>query len=340
MTLRSIFPRRHRATGLFMVAVCLASFGCEASSPPSSWSAPTTVDAPPTREDGAAPKKDEEASVAATPAPDAAAVASEETVYVRVDDGGLALRAGPSVDAKMLLVVPNGAHLVVTGAAVEGYSPVRYFELTGWVHTEFLDTVDRGGVVLDTPVIAQNPELNRGCEVTSLAMLLAFAGQPVDKMTLAAEVDKVPFDAGGGLRGNPNDGFVGDIYTFANPGYGVYHGPVAKLARRYLPDRVVDLTGSSIDTLFARLDQNEPVWIVVNAVFHELSASQFQTWQTSSGKIDVTMQEHSVLVVGYDSHSVFVNDPLDPAEKAKPVGREDFRAAWEQMGRQAIVIEP
>lgn len=47
------------------------------------------------------------------------------------------------------------------------------------------------GLILDVPLIAQNPELPRGCEVTSLAMLLNYAGIKVDKMKLAKEVKKI-----------------------------------------------------------------------------------------------------------------------------------------------------
>lgn len=269
-----------------------------------------------------------------------AAVGDNQTVYVEVDDGGLALRAAPSIDAEMLFVVPDGAHLVVTGPAAGEYTPVAYFGWKGWVHTSFLDTRDRGGIVLDAPTIAQNPDLQRGCEVTSLSMLLAYLGKPADKLALATEVEKVPFYAGGDLRGNPNDGFVGDIYTFAKPGYGVYHAPVARLAEHHVPGHVDDISGSTIEDVFARLDQRQPVWVVVNALFRELDASDFETWHTTSGDIRITMQEHSVLVVGWDAQNVFVNDPLDPETKAKPLPREPFRAAWEQMGHQAIAIRP
>ncbi|HVH46145.1 MAG TPA: C39 family peptidase [Labilithrix sp.] len=256
-------------------------------------------------------------------------------------EGGLALRAGPSTSHAMVLVIPEGARVHVTGQATNDFTPITHAGHAGWVHTEYLDPADRGGMVVDVPWIAQNPELPRGCEVTSLAMLLAHAGVAADKMTLAGQIDKVPYDAGNGLRGNPNDGFVGDMYTFAKAGYGVYHAPVRRLAESYLPSLVVDLTGASFDdVLDQHVGQGRPVWVIANAKFRELPPSAFETWKTSSGDVRITWHEHSVVVVGYDSHSVFINDPLDPKGKNKPIKRASFRAAWEQMGSQAIAYMP
>lgn len=48
-------------------------------------------------------------------------------------------------------------------------------------------------ILLDVPVLLQFPELPRGCEVTSLAMMLNYAGIQVDKLTLATKVNKVPY---------------------------------------------------------------------------------------------------------------------------------------------------
>ncbi|ESU31149.1 hypothetical protein G3A_18495 [Bacillus sp. 17376] len=83
-------------------------------------------------------------------------------------------------------------------------------------------------VKLDAPHISQLPELERGCEVTTLAMLLQHAGQDVGKMELSKEIDRVPFEKDG-MRGHPSEGFVGNMKTMDKPGLGVYHGPVAEL---------------------------------------------------------------------------------------------------------------
>jgi uncharacterized protein YvpB len=191
------------------------------------------------------------------------------------------------------------------------------------------------GKLIDVPHIQQMPELPRGCEVTSLAMLLQYAGVTVDKMTLADEITTIPFRDANGLRGNPNDGFVGDIYSFDNPGYGVYHAPIAALAETYLPGRIIDLTGGSIDSVYNMIDKGSPVWVITNSRFSQLPESEFTTWHTSSGEIQITYREHSVLVVGYDENNVYLNDPL--AEQPYiSVPRDSFEASWIQMGKQAI----
>lgn len=92
-------------------------------------------------------------------------------------------------------------------------------------------------ILLDAPVISQLPELPRGCEVTSLAMLLQYQGVSIDKMKLAEEVQKVPFSKDG-FNGNPHDGFVGSMTSLGEPGLGVYSEPIYKLADQYLPGKL------------------------------------------------------------------------------------------------------
>ena len=202
------------------------------------------------------------------------------------------------------------------------------------------DFVIADQVLIDAPHIQQMPELPRGCEVTTLAMLLNYHDVNADKMTLAEEVkkDNTPYEIKDGEIhfGNPYDGFVGDMYSFSNPGLGVYHGPIAELAKNYVGDRVVDLTGHSFETVLAFLNREEPVFVIINAAYQPLPESSFETWLTPSGEIDITYRQHAALVVGYDDEYIYYNDPLQYELKKAP--KDEFIGAWEQMGKQAVTI--
>ncbi len=198
-------------------------------------------------------------------------------------------------------------------------------------------------VFIDAPIIWQMPELPRGCEVTSLAMLLQYRDVQVDKLTLAAEIRKNPAEYrltnGKVYFGDPNEGFVGNMYTYTKPGLGVYHKPVAELAEKYLPGKIKDLTGAEFQELKIHLSDRRPVWIITNTEYKTLDDSFFQTWNTPNGPVKITTKEHSVLITGYDQNFVYFNDPLT-GEKNKKAPIKDFVEAWVQMGRQAITYLP
>ncbi|MDQ0200875.1 C39 family peptidase [Neobacillus ginsengisoli] len=194
-------------------------------------------------------------------------------------------------------------------------------------------------VILDAPLIAQNPELSRGCEVTSLAMMLQDAGIKADKMELAKQLkkDPTPYSKQNGqiYFGNPNTGFVGDMYTFKHPGLAVYHGPIAELAKKYLPNRVVDFSGSNFEEIYKYLNNGTSVWVINNTWFDTVPSQYWQKWNTPVGPISITYKEHSVLVTGYDRNYIYFNDPLAVIKNRKmPVSA--FKRGWEQMGKQAI----
>ncbi|WP_312095685.1 C39 family peptidase [Niallia sp.] len=196
-------------------------------------------------------------------------------------------------------------------------------------------------VLLDAPIVNQLPELPRGCEVTSLAMLLQYADVDVDKMTLAKQIkkDTTPYVRENGkiYYGNPNDGFIGDMYTLNGPGLGVYHKPIAALAEKYLPGSIVDFTGSNFEEIKKHLSNDRPVWVITNSTFKKLADSEFRTWYTPSGTVQITYSEHSVLLTGYDETYIYFNDPLTGAKNKKaPI--KDFEESWVQMGSQAITI--
>ena len=205
-----------------------------------------------------------------------------------------------------------------------------------------LDSTDINKLVLDVKLINQYPELPRGCEVTSLAMLLDYSGQNIDKMTLAKEIkkDSTEYKIGEEGRvyyGNPYDGFVGDMYNLSKNGYGVYHGPIVELAKKYVGERVVDLTGSSFEDIVYLLTKGYPVLVITNAEYRALEDQYFDIWHTPTGIVKTTSKLHSVVMTGIDSSSIYINDPLSSIENRK-VDIKKFRSAWEQMGNQAIVI--
>ena len=198
-------------------------------------------------------------------------------------------------------------------------------------------------ILLDVPLILQNPELPRGCEVTSLAMLLQYAGVSVDKMTLAHEIkkDSTPYQIKNAkiYFGNPYYGFVGNMYTLKEPGYGVYHGPIYELLKKYLPGRTIDLTGCDFEEILFFLSEKVPVWVVANATFAPLASAEYQTWYTPQGPVEITYREHAVLLTGYDAEYVYFNNPLSSKENER-ANRSKFTVAWEQMGSQAVTYLP
>ncbi|KEO84693.1 C39 family peptidase [Tumebacillus flagellatus] len=194
--------------------------------------------------------------------------------------------------------------------------------------------------VLNVPVIAQNPELYNGCEVTSLTMLLQSAGVSVGKNELARNVRKDPTpevkDANGQTIswGDPNTGFVGDV-TGSGRGYSVYHGPIAEELGRYLPGRAVDLTGHSFDDVLNAVGNGKPVIVWTTDTFSP--TDDWVTWKSPTGTVRATFSEHCVLLVGYDGNTVTVNDPLDGTRKQ--VNLAAFQQAWVQLGQQAVTYQ-
>lgn len=185
----------------------------------------------------------------------------------------------------------------------------------------------------------QWPALPNGCEVTSLSMLLGAVGHPVSNLRLAHLVTKDPtprvMKHGQILSwGNPNRGFVGDMWVHAT-GFGVYHGPIAQLVNRILPGRAVDMTGMAFSRVLDTVGQGTPVevWSTI-----PLSPNvPWVTWQSPEGPVRTTMDEHAVLIVGYSPTTVYINNPFN-GKAAEAVPRPQFEASWRVMGKQAVTV--
>ncbi len=189
--------------------------------------------------------------------------------------------------------------------------------------------------LLNVPLINQmdQPRLYNGCEVTSLAMILNYHGVMVTKNELAEKIKTVPLTYQNGQKGNPNNGFVGNMAK--GPGLGAYNGPVYELAKKYVGDKAVNLTNSPFTDILKKVSQGLPVWIITTT--HLAPVTEFEQWDTPQGKIKITFSMHSVAITGYDENYIYVNDPY--GVKNRKCDRQSFIKAWEQMGKQAIVIE-
>jgi uncharacterized protein YvpB len=192
-------------------------------------------------------------------------------------------------------------------------------------------------ILLDVPIIAQNPELKYGCEVTSLAMLLQYAGIQVDKIKLADELpkdeDPVSKTKSGNIThwGNPDHGFVGDI-TGKTMGYAVYAGPLEQLMKQYLPD-TINLTDKPFEDILKQLHDRKPV-IVWTTGDYKLP-DRWETWRHENEEIHTPLDLHAVVLVGFNSTHFYVNDPLS-GKKAYPVEKQTFIDTWVALGKQGL----
>lgn len=181
----------------------------------------------------------------------------------------------------------------------------------------------------------QMPDLPNGCEVTSLSMLMNYYGIKVSKNELAETIQHVDsFTDGGKYRGNPHQGFVGHM-TIANAGWCVYNEPLYNVARKYT-SHIENITGSDFLSLLKLVSNGHPVMIITTTTFNKVN--NMQTWDTNTGKVNVTPSSHACVITGYSKPKkvVYVNNPY--GYKNQPVNWKNLQASYNQQGRQALYI--
>ena len=194
-------------------------------------------------------------------------------------------------------------------------------------------------VLLNVPIVHQMPELYNGCEVASITMLLQYAGIQVNKFDVAKKISKdddllIQNSSGDILHwGNPNHGFVGSITGKGKKGYGVYNKPIQKVIEYYLPKRSINLTGKSFSHVENQIRKGKPVVVLVTTSF--TPPKKWDSWKHGKETIHGTMELHAVTVVGFDSKSVYVNDPYT-GQRARKVNKESFIECWTSLGKQAV----
>ncbi|UII57222.1 C39 family peptidase [Cytobacillus spongiae] len=192
-------------------------------------------------------------------------------------------------------------------------------------------------ILLDVPLIKQNPELKYGCEVTSLAMVLQYAKVKTDKMTLYRQVKKDPDPLvktkGDIVRwGNPTEGFVGDM-TGRRAGYAVFDQPIEKLINDYLPGKAVNFTNKRFDDLLSHVSDGYPIVVWTTGDYR--LPDRWEAWLHGKQTIKTPLDLHAVVLVGYDTTHVYINDPLSGKKQVR-VNKKQFIASWKALNSRAV----
>lgn len=190
----------------------------------------------------------------------------------------------------------------------------------------------------DVPLICQYPELPTGCEVTTLTMLLRYNGLSLNKLEVAKDMPQtnLPQLRDGVLVGeSPSTAFIGDPTT--DYSFGVFHEPMLSMIDDYFPGQGQNLTGHSFEDVLLTVAKDQPVmaWASIGM----LPLTYTVGWQLQD---NTTFQwpgnEHAVLITGYTTNDIIVNDPY--SGKKRKYNRSLFEKRWLQMGQQAITIGP
>ncbi len=173
------------------------------------------------------------------------------------------------------------------------------------------------------------------CEAAALKMALSAKGAKVSETQIMKIVGYDPTPHQGGVWGDPNVAFVGNIAGHQDTtGYGVYWNPIAKAANTWRPSSVI--TNGTVQQLAAEIYADHPV-----VIWGTLGNAYRDDWKTPAGKTIVSWKgEHARTVIGVngsaDNPTSFVlNDPV--------VGRITWSAAtldanWARFNRSGVIV--
>ncbi|MDP4086223.1 MAG: C39 family peptidase [Bacillota bacterium] len=196
----------------------------------------------------------------------------------------------------------------------------------------------KDSVMLNVVIITQNPELKYGCEITSLAMVLNYAGVKTNKMELYQAIKKetdplIKSQSGDIIKwGNPNEGFVGDMKG-KQPGYAVFDQPIVQLINKYLPNRAVNLTNQPFENVLQHVSDGYPVVVWTTGDFR--MPDRWEAWYHEQQIIKTPLDLHAVVLVGYDNEHVYVNDPLSGKKQVK-INKSQFVNSWKALKCRAV----
>lgn len=179
-------------------------------------------------------------------------------------------------------------------------------------------------------------EHNLSCEAAALLMGLLYRGVSVSETALINDIGFDSTPKSGGVWGDPNVAFVGDINgRQPSTGYGVYWNPVAKAASLYRSSRVI--TGGKITDLTAEIQKGNPV-----VVWGTAGTGKRIDWKNTAGQNIVAVSgEHARLMIGFigsaDNPTKIIT--LDPLAGERHFTIASFLWNWGLLGSSGVVVE-
>jgi len=195
-------------------------------------------------------------------------------------------------------------------------------------------------VLIEVPVIPQNPDYPTGCESVSTVMALRYAGEEVSIDTFIDEYlpKSRDFYIDGGLTYGPSpyEYFIGHPTSDSSFGCMATVIEAALCAYYGNADGIIRNEGLSLEQLCSQyIDQGTPV--ILWATIAMLEVAPVTSWYLDDGSLFTWPgNEHCMLLVGYDSEQYYFNDPYAGMLVAYP--KELAEARYEALGSQSVVI--
>ena len=189
----------------------------------------------------------------------------------------------------------------------------------------------------------QEPQLPNGCEVTSLAMVLGWAGYPVDKLELyegyLPRQDFTETPEGWTVGGNPEDVYVGDAASKLG-GWYCFEGPIVEAGNAYLQAQgsgwaVRAVSGLSQRQFNGYLEDGVPLvaWVTLD---YTAPVDSLRSWYLADGSLYQPLSNlHCVVVVEHGEDGYLTADPL---EGWQWVEESTFWDIFDAMGRRAVIV--
>lgn len=190
-----------------------------------------------------------------------------------------------------------------------------------------VDNSGSSGVYLNVTGVNQSHSLS--CESRSAVDWARYFGVSISENTFLYSLP-VSDDPDTGFVGSP-DGPEGLIPPNA---YGVHADPVAALLRQYGLSATA-VHGYSFDGIISQLDAGKPVIVWVYAAVWTGAHPVSYTAASNGHTTTVIPLEHTVMVKGYNSSSVFIQD----GSYSYAVSIAQFKGSWSYLGNMAVIAQ-